>query len=680
MKSHNYAKRCARGLLLAAIATSFAAAQAGEVPAPNAFFNADAAGWYWENWSAAGSSVAFDGALNLPAPGSAQTSGSLKVVSAFNGNPGYQQAVFTVPLPAAQDFTGQVGAISFDVRVDPGSTARAGGDYGWLEIILRQGNEWTWVGLPGVRLNGNEWQRVTFQLPKSGIDSIRAFTLKLGENDFLGPVTLNVDNVSFLTNPDDVWITGADNGNVDGWSWENWSVTGIPTFDSMDVSGRSTSGSIRLEQQFAESPGTYQQSVFTYVLPSGTVDATAEYSYLNLDVKVDPSSVKRANGDYGYWEVILRNGNGWDWIGTQINGANGISLTDNDWHHLSFKVPTTANAVHRLTFKTGQNALLGPVILNVDNITWTRNTAPPPPPTIGIAAAAGGLTLVHTSSDIYGRHNIYTTESAYNFAGSAEPVSYSFTVGSYPKADSNPGFQAHIFLVPGNPGNETSPDWNEPTLIFMDIKNAANGAGNATFRIKTDQAGGNSELYAAGATTVNSASVVGKWTLTYTGNNTFTMTAPDGTVSAPIDIGGEAAALFGNTGDPLRVYFGVQGNNDANKGQSVKVSKVEIKQGANVLITDDFSGDELDTAKWTANATAGGVLFVPSSDAGYMLNWTLPDTGFKVRMSPSLTTPNWTDVDMTAAVSAGPIRQLLVPKSALPAGGGAFFQLLKPAP
>src|SRR5690606_895170 len=140
----------------------------------------------------------------------------------------------------------------------------------------------------------------------------------------------------------------------------------------------------------------------------------------------------------------------WDWIATEINGASGIRLTNTEWQRLSFKVPASAAAVHRLTFKTGENALLGPITLNIDNITWTRNTAPPPPPSLDLDRAQGGLNLVTTSSDMYGRHNIYTTDNtSYSFAGSTEPVSYSFTIDKFPDAAAYPGFQAHIFLVPG---------------------------------------------------------------------------------------------------------------------------------------------------------------------------------------------------------------------------------------
>ena len=672
-----------KGFLIAALTSGFAS-QAAETLFANSGFDADANGWAWENWSAAGSSAIFDPTQSATVAGGAQSSGSLKLINAFTDIAGYQQAVYTIALPAPQNFNGQVGWIALDVKVDPTSIARASGDYGFLEVILRQGNNWDWVTLPGVHLTSTGWQRFAFQVPKDGVDSIRAITVKLGENDFLGPVTLNIDNIAYSTTPEDVFITGADNGSIDvtpdGWSWENWSAQGLVSWDPLDVQGRSTSGSIKLEHDFANLPNDYQQTVFTYVLPSGQVNAASDYSEVNLDVKVDASSTPRATGDYGYFQVYLRNGTGWDWLATAINGADGIRLTNNDWHHLSFKVPSTADATHRLTFKTGDNALLGPITLNIDNISWTRNTTPPPPPTLGLAHARGGLSLVTTSADQYGRHNIYTTDpAAYSFAGATDPVSYSFTIDSFPDAATYPGFQAHIFLVPGAPGAETGPDWNEPTLMFMDIKAGANNSGNATFRPKLDEANGNNQLYAAGLTTVNSATVVGTWTLTIDPNaNTATMTAPDGTVSNPIDISALAPEFADGN---LRVYFGDQPNADANKGQSIHVAKIQIKSGSTVLLSDDFSGSALNTDLWTVNATAGGVQFVSPSDAGWIVNWTLPDTNYKLQVATKLTAPDWTDVDVSASTTLiGSVKQVIVTKSTLPTSDNVFFRLIQPAP
>lgn len=673
--------------MVAALSSSL---YAGESLFTNSAFDADAAGWSWENWSAPGSAVAFDATQNSTVAGGVATSGSLKLVNAFTSVPGYQQAVYTVQLPAPQNFVGQIGSISFDVKVDATSTPRAGGDYGFLEVILRQGANWEWVTLPGVHLNGTDWQRVTFQVPKTGVDSIRAISVKLGENDFLGPVTLNIDNVAYATTPDDVAVTGVDNGTVgvapDGWSWENWSAPGVVTFDALDTHGRSTSGSVKMEDTFNNDPTGYQQSVYTYVLPGGQVDAAQEYSYVNLDVKVDAASVPRASGDYGYFEVILRNGTGWDWLSTDVGGGvTGTRITNNVWTHISAKINPLASAVHRLTFKVGDGGLLGPITMNIDNITFTRNSAPPPPPTLGISAAKGGLTLVTTSTDQYGRHNIYTADNpddpAYvSFVGSAEPVSYSFTLNTYPDATAYPGFQAHIFLVPGAPGTETAPDYTEPTLAFLDIRAGADGTGTATFRFKANQPNGNDHIYGGGDphTSVNSTTVLGKWTLTVNGS-IFTMTAPDGTVSAPVDIGADALAAFNDGGaSPIRAYFGVQPNSVANKGQSVQVGGIEIKKGNQVIVSDNFNGPELDLSKWTVNASTGGILFVSPSDAGLIVTWTVPDTGFLLQAATTLSNPTWVNLDVNPA-TIGAMKQAVTPRSALPAGNQVYIRMIKPA-
>lgn len=659
---------------------------AGERLLGNAGFDTSITGWSWENWSAPGSTATFDAAENSKVSTGAAKSGSLKLSNAFANAPAYQQAVYTVSLPAALNFSAQIGFVSLDVKVAATSTARADGDYGKLELILRQGNNWEWVTLPGVPLKGNEWQRVTFQVPKTGADSIRALTLKVGDTDLLGPVTVNVDNIVYGTTPDDIFVTAFD-GGVAGeappdWIHEGWSGPGTATFDPTDFRGRSSSGSLRLQNDFEAKPDGYQQCAFTYTLPGGEVDAALNYGYLNLDVQVDPASVARAAGDYGKLEFVLRNGDGWDWVNTETNGVSGVRLTDTQWHHLTLKIPPTANAVHHLTVKLGDNSLLGPVILRLDNITFTRNTAPPPPPKLAVTPSASGLSLVATGTDQYGRHNIYTADNVDDpkwlaFVDSPEPVSYSFTIRSFPDAAMYPGFQAHIFLVPGVPGASTIPDWIEPTMIFMDIRSAAGNKGQATFRIKTDQPAGNSELYAPGAPTVQSASVLGQWTLTGKGS-IFTMTAPDGTVSAPIDIGAEAADLFAAGGEPrLRVYFGVQPNAGANTGQGVAVKRLEVKRGATVLVADAFDGTELDVTKWVPNGpAAGSVQFVAKGDAGYVVNWTIPDTGFVLQGSGSLLPGSWKNLEVTPAL-IGSTRQAIVPRSALPDAAQSFFRLLK---
>lgn len=679
------------------------AIQAGEARLANSNFDEAAIGWSWETWSQAGSSATYDATVN--AAGGAQTSGSMKLLCNFANSPGtYQQAVFTLQLPGEANFTAENSHISFDVKVDINSAFRSEGDFGFLEVILRNGNGWDWTVLPGVRLLDNEWRRVTIPV-QGAADSVRAITLKLGENALLGPVTLNIDNIALTTTPDDVIIANGNNGVDDGgfaapegWSWETWSQAGSTvTFSPLDFYGRQTSGSIRLFNNFNNAPGSYQQAVYTFVLPA-QVDASTEYSHINLDVKVDPSSTPRAAGDYGYFEMILRNGSGWDWISTGPLDppATGTRLSSTEWTHISMPI-RGGDQVHRLTLKLGENALLGPVTLNVDNITWTRNTAPPPPPSVSISPVVTGLNLVHTSSDQYGRHNIrnlsdeLTTES-HAFINKTEPMTYSFDLLSFPQNPPHAGFQAHLFLVPGAAAAsaDAGPDWSAPTLIFLDIKADEGGGGNATFRWKTNAPGFNLAdvnghgIYVAGLSNLVSSSVRGKWSVKVTDKTNFTVTAPDG-ASMTVPLSAETVQTFWTDESlslaNLGVYVGVQGNASQNIGQGVRLGSVSILEGATPILEDTFLGQtELDLTKWQVSGPAAGVQFITPENSGYHLTWSLPDTGFTGwQWTSTLNNPTWTDLPafLNTPIQLGPSRrQVRVNSSelpAIPAGAHEFY-------
>jgi hypothetical protein len=82
------------------------------------------------------------------------------------------------------------------------------------------------------------------------------------------------------------------------------------------------------------------------------------------------------------------------------------------------------------------------------------------------------------------------------------------------------------------------------------------------------------------------------------------------------------------------------------------------------------------------NASAGAIQFVPASEANWIVNWTLPDTNYKLQVATSLSTPDWTDVDVSASTTTiGTIKQAIVGNSALPTTtGNVFFRLVQPAP
>jgi len=210
-------------------------------------------------------------------------------------------------------------------------------------------------------------------------------------------------------------------------------------------------------------------------------------------------------------------------------------------------------------------------------------------------------------------------------------------------------------------------------MIFMDLKANASGAANWTFRWKMNQANGNTQLYAAGLPVVNGASVLGRWSLTASGNGHFTMTAPDNATGS-FDLPADALPLFAGS---LRFYIGVQANSAANIGQRAQLGGVRISKGDTVVLEDNFAGDTLDTTKWVENVAApGGVQFLAPAEAGYLVTWTLPDAGFVLQMTDSLGTPNWAPVN-SVPYNIGPTaRQAHIPTSQLPPGD-AFFRMVK---
>jgi hypothetical protein len=454
-----------------------------------------------------------------------------------------------------------------------------------------------------------------------------------------------------------------DDGTIEGWT-AAWGTTPDLEASTLDRDGKPTSGSLKVSATYFDPTSTsWQQAVIT--VPIAETNISLAYTHVNVDVKIDPSSIPTGGGNYGFFEIKTP-------TGTQIGGIN---LTGTEWAHISFPIAASIGTLNGLIFQLGSSSMKGLIIYNLDNLTFTPRTEAPPPPTLKLAKGQAGLTLQHSGAGQYDRHNIYTADnSTLGWSDSATPTTYEFTLLSFPNATDYNGFQAHLFLVPGSPGTGNSPDWNEPTLIFLDVKANANGSANAVFRWKANSPNGNTPIYAAGLSNVNSATVTGTWKVTATQNSHFTVTAPDGATTT-VDFDAETAAAFAG---PIRLYLGVQGNNLNNIGQGARVGGIKISQGATVLLEDNFSGDALDDTKWTVNSPAGGVLFVTAADAGYLASWSLPDDGFVLQWASSLKAPvTWTDSTVTA-VNVGVRKQASIPKSALPPGSEAYFRLRAP--
>src|SRR5581483_5972899 len=429
-----------------------------------------------------------------------------------------------------------------------------------------------------------------------------------------------------------------------------------------------------------------QLMVWNSLVGSGfndSVKVNGDYYDLNFDLMVDPSSAKTANGDFGHVRA-----------GVTISGWGQVTLwdmpayTNTGWTHVHAYIDPAVPGVVTITGfwinwpwqtdASNAGAIQGVQNFWLDNLIFSTNlTKPLNPPTATLKPAPpsgpSGLTISSSGAAQYDRNAIATLNSE-SWLDATGPVTYSLTVAKYPGTN-YPSYQTHIMLVQ-NPGTETAPDWNEPNAILLDIENQASGSVIATLRYKTNQAGGNSQLYGSGSlgsvTSTNGG--VGTWSMTFINNTNVILTAPTGAtnlVTFP-----DEQALRDNFSDPLIAYFGAQPNSTADIGQSIVLSNVKIT-GTQNPVNDSFSGSTVDTNVWVLRASQPADVFIPLSDAAFTLSWTLPDTNFKLQVAPSLLGP-WTDSGLTNTSIQGSIKSVIVPRSALPAGTAAFFRFLKP--
>ena len=418
---------------------------------------------------------------------------------------------------------------------------------------------------------------------------------------------------------------------------------------------------------------------------NAAVTVNGYYYDLNFDLRIDPASAKTVNGDYGHLQAGVTTTSGTTWKQVQLWDVPAYAQLG--WKHIHLYIDPAVPGVDAVTGfylywpwqtdSANAGAIHGPQTFWVDNIIFSTNlTKPIGPPTATlkpVPPAAGGLNITSSGAAQYDRNNIASLASE-SWVNASGPVTYSLTIAKYPSS-SYPNYQTHIMLVP-NPGTEASPDWNEANCILLDIENQGNGSATATLRYKTNQPGGNSMLYNAGAlgsvTSTNGG--VGTWSMTFLNNTSVVLQSPDGnTRSASFP---DEQAIKDNFPDAIIAYFGAQPNAVADIGQGIVLSNVKITGTPNP-INDSFFGPTLDTSTWVVRAAQPANVFVPASDAAFVLSWTLPDSNFILQVAPSLAGP-WTDPGLTNTAIQGSTKSVTVPWSALPSTKASFFRFVKP--
>ncbi len=467
-------------------------------------------------------------------------------------------------------------------------------------------------------------------------------------------------------------------------------------FISWDSLNRSTtlapntagSGSALWSIDWSANPPSDQVMVIRRFTDSATLDLV-NYTNLSFDIKFDSTSATDGQGRFGSVEVDWTPSSE-GWPSTQA-GSQVFYTTNTDWVHVEMPInaagtPKLSSVTH-IGFKIQQSAtgapLSGVSSFRIDNVILHARAAELPGPTLALAPVEtppGLMVVASGGGNGYRRGMIRTQDPVmgqpyYSWLYQDKPVTYALTIASYPKDHFH--LQSQIFLVP-NGDNQSSVDYFAPSVMALDIRNLPDGTASGTLRYKTNHVNANASDYVP-AILICSNGVTGTWSLTFVNNTNVTVTAPNGTTTNIFLPEAVAMEFY----DPLSVYFGNQQNGADNAGQAATYSRVRIT-GVSISpeIDDSFDRAELNPdpllAKWRVVCDLPSCVFIVRPEHKYWLNWTVPDSGFSVQMSPSLAPGSWNaDPVLTNVVNTANGNRMLIPQNSLPTSGMGFFRMIK---
>jgi len=436
------------------------------------------------------------------------------------------------------------------------------------------------------------------------------------------------------------------------WNWFGPAFVNAQWDPTMDANSNLNSGSLKITANFTSDPDTSTYSQWV-VWDAGTSNnyyglnlSGLTYSNFQCDVRFAPGSASDIGGSQSPVPIFghLRFGNRTGGYSQDWFGGVDIPTNNTGWVHVSLPL----NAVSDANMVNINNVLIqidssyyglnlnGPSTLWVDNIMYygTTNTTYGPP-TMGIQTTTPALRIFAGSgTDMYGREQLDTVDQKQSWVGGTYPVSYSFTLLSFPTVPAGSAFSFHIFLVPENSnasqngkypvlGNELV-EYNLKNDLWLYIAGGANpGQVTAQIAWKTNKVVSNPTFQAL---VITNSTAVGTWTLTFTNATGGTLTAP-GTNPVPFSIPAPAAALFTN---PLVAFFGVQPNSPWGEGQYVDVSHIQTIGVKGVPVNDDFTMDTaINPAVWdTSDSEQPSSLVLVTTNAPYWVTWTMPDMNF----------------------------------------------------
>jgi hypothetical protein len=423
-----------------------------------------------------------------------------------------------------------------------------------------------------------------------------------------------------------------------------------------------------------------------------------------FDVKYDPSSQTWNNGgvtNFGNleWGVVPS-------YTLAVLGSVQVPATNTGWVHEIISLTNLVSSdsdllnITGIFFKqyAGYGNLTGQSILWLDNLKFTyRNETIILPPTVAIQKAVPALRIfAGSTANTYDREELATVDGNQSWVGGSYPVSYSFTLLSYPNNNIN---QTHIFLVPAATAGQNMYanqfiEYQATNMLWLVL--APNGAGRVTASVqwKTNQPNANATDTVVQFT---NSTAIGTWTLAFNSATTGTLTAP-GASPVAFSLPADVAALFAN---PVTAYFGLQPNSTAGEGLYEDWASITVTGVAGTQENEDFTKESSDIDPNTyytpsgqfrsdSSALRAGVIIVRTNLDLYWVNWTLPAVNFELGTKTNLLqTGSWINpeyysgyFDETAPrgapVKLGTKNWVLLPTDDLPTMNGLPGGVLAP--
>src|SRR3989442_490032 len=165
-----------------------------------------------------------------------------------------------------------------------------------------------------------------------------------------------------------------DASSLSRWRFDFGGVTHSIEFDAtQDANNNSASGSMKVTLGFDAAtlnPSGNNKGAVTIDLPAG-LDGLS-YVTMEMDLLIDPGSATDGSGNSGYFQMVIRNGNGYAY-NSQFGG--NVRTNGAVWRHIRANVTGGRDNIRAITLELyGGAGLTGSVVFHVDNLKFTKPT------------------------------------------------------------------------------------------------------------------------------------------------------------------------------------------------------------------------------------------------------------------------------------------------------------------